>query len=351
MRFLFTGIPLLSVFIATVSAQTLTDQGGLCGPDDFFLAAFRDKDCQCQDETFIRTEGGTACAKVAPANSFPTCTTASGGKSSQCGYQCKPGFPDNGQGGCTQGNTGTNSTTPVDPALAKACSPPKSISYSSPKAGCGCESSMNNANKRVRPEVATQCMPPPAHGKAACKNVAPGSKCTVECDPPFKPSADEKSCIPDRQNATKSEFDCSSTAGSVQYLSADPNGGCMCKDEDDGTCSVSANNKDDDAEMICSDTTDAGGNRDVTCAVKCTDEFFATDPKTCDPREVEGDSVTMAGTASPNGGEVACTSKVYKLPGKGGCKCDASKPDGATECTAGQNAYPICAVETLRSES
>ncbi|KAJ6451668.1 hypothetical protein C8R47DRAFT_300553 [Mycena vitilis] len=353
MRFLFTGLPLLSVFIATVSAQnTITDQGGLCGPDDFFLAAFRDKDCQCQDATFIRTEGGTACAHVAPPNSFATCTTASGGRSSQCGYTCKPGFPDNGQGGCTQSSTGTgtgtgtgtNTTNPV--ALAPACTPPRTISYSSANAACGCESSMNRANARVRPEVATQCMPPPAHGRAACRNVAPGSRCTVDCDPPFIASADETTCIAVRQNTTMSEFDCSSDAGSIQYLSADPNGGCICKDEDDGTCSVSASNRDPDAEMICSDTTDMGGNRDVSCAVRCTDTFVATDPTTCGPREVEGDSVTMAGTATPNSAsEVACTNRVYKLPGIGGCKCDTTTPTGATECTAGQNAYPICAYE------
>ncbi|KAJ6450589.1 hypothetical protein C8R47DRAFT_1170952 [Mycena vitilis] len=268
MYFISTGV-LLSIIIATVSSQ-IVDDGSACSPDDFFLAAFKDTDCQCQDQNFIRSEGGTACANVAPANSFPTCTGASGGKSSQCGYQCKPGFSDDGKGGCAQG---------------------------------------------------------------------------ITCDPPLKPSADGKSCVAARQNVTMSEFDCSSDAGSVQYLSADPNAGCTCKDSADGNCSDSASNSDPDAEMICSDTSDMGGNRHVACALKCTDAFIATDPKTCGPREAEGETVTLAGTATPNTGEVACTNKVYKLSGKGGCKCDTSTPQGATECTAGQNAYPVCAYE------
>ncbi|KAJ7633380.1 hypothetical protein DFH06DRAFT_1222699 [Mycena polygramma] len=309
--------------------------------------------CLCKAPVWHKSDGGTVCNENIPENSVAVCKSSFILGDSICSFRCMPGaHTSEDQQSCVvgpppqeSGNPSTGGNTGNADVLTKACSAPKSVSYSSPNAACGCESSINKANMRVKPATATQCMPPPAHGKAACKNVGSGSQCTVDCEIPYKASGDGKTCIPARQNSTKSEFDCGSNAGAVQYLSADPNGGCMCKDEDDGTCSVSASNSDPDAEMICSDTTDMGGNRDVTCAVKCTDTFVATDKKTCGPREVEGDTVTMAGTASPNGGEVSCTSKVYKLPGKGGCKCDTAKPDGATECTAGQNAYPICAYE------
>ncbi|KAJ7503458.1 hypothetical protein B0H11DRAFT_2187869, partial [Mycena galericulata] len=72
MRFLSTAIALLSIIIATSSQTVLVDDGKLCPASDFFLVAFRDKACDCQTDAFVRQEGGTACANVAPPNSFPT---------------------------------------------------------------------------------------------------------------------------------------------------------------------------------------------------------------------------------------------------------------------------------------
>ena len=81
------------------------------------------------------------------------------------------------------------------------------------------------------------------------------------------------------------------------------------------------------------DTTDKTGKREVKCAVKCSDGFVATDKNTCEKVEVEGESVTLAGTAKPRDSDsVPCADKVWALPGKGGCKCAAEKPEGADEC-------------------
>ncbi|KAJ7473350.1 hypothetical protein FB451DRAFT_1367341 [Mycena latifolia] len=134
----------------------------------------------------------------------------------------------------------------------------------------------------------------------------------------FKPSADEKSCIATAKNEQKSELDCGADAGKVGFLSADPVKGCICETEKKDTfCGVSFG--DEDAEMMCSDNTDATGKREVKCAVKCSDGFTAKDKNTCEKVEVEGDSVTMAGTAKPRDSEeVSCSDKVFRLPGKGG---------------------------------
>jgi hypothetical protein len=84
---------------------------------------------------------------------------------------------------------------------------------------------------------------------------------------------------------------------------------------------------------MCSDTTDLQGKREVKCAVQCTGAFTAKDTNTCELVEVEGDTMTMAGSAKPrDSDEVSCTDKVFKLAGKGGCKCSSAAPTGATEC-------------------
>ncbi|KAJ7503459.1 hypothetical protein B0H11DRAFT_1906503 [Mycena galericulata] len=227
-------------------------------------------------------------------------------------------------------------------AWAKDCPPEYSLSFSSSTDICRCFRKPSFAKPG-----ATLCKSPPSgHGKTGCKDVSPNqSICGIICEAPgFKASSDNTDCVLARQNVTKSELECGTDAGAIQYLSADTKGGCICKDTQDPTfCGVAFG--DPDAEMMCSDTTDLRGNREVKCAVKCSDEFTPKDKNTCELREVEGNTVTMAGTASPRAGEAACTSKVYSLPGKGGCQCDTSAPQGGTECVAGRNAYPVCMYE------
>ncbi|KAJ7505720.1 hypothetical protein B0H11DRAFT_2186428 [Mycena galericulata] len=328
MRFLSTAIALLSIIIATSSQTVLVDDGKLCPASDFFLAAFRltlhiqDKACDCQTDAFVRQEGGTACANVAPPNSFPTYW------GQIVPVWCKYSLSPHPQKCIVPSINVVQDSRPTDAGDAPATALAQPLTQPHP----------------VFIELYRAPVPPPTHGKEACKNVGSGSKCTVDCEPGYKASDDEKSCGAARNNVTMSEIGCSSDAGAVQYLSADPNGGCMCKTKQDSTfCGVAFG--DPDAEMMCSDTTDLQGNREVKCAVRCSDEFIPKDKNTCEPREVEGDTVTMAGTASPNSGEAACASKVFKLSGKGGCKCDTSAPQGGTECVAGRNAYPVCMYE------
>ncbi|KAJ7473327.1 hypothetical protein FB451DRAFT_1249008 [Mycena latifolia] len=376
MRFLLTAAPLLSLLIAVTSAEDVVQD--ICDPTfGRRLAAFKDKVCQCQTNTFIRQDGGTACADGLPANAKATCINivrtavlnmAHLNLTSACRnvgwkefkmrcrsrrvsdatqtnlislqYQCLDGYTDDGKRTCTQA---TKPPSPTDP-LSPACPAPMIVSYSSPTGPCGCVTSFNLAKKR-KPD-AVQCMPPPSNGNAACKNVGTGSKCTITCNDGFKPSADEKSCIATAKNEQKSELDCGADAGKVGFLSADPVKGCICETEKKDTfCGVSFG--DEDAEMMCSDNTDTTGKREVKCAVKCSDGFTAKDKNTCEKVEVEGDSVTMAGTAKPRDSEeVSCSDKVFRLPGKGGCKCAPNAPTGATECPGvGPKEYAICQYE------
>ncbi|KAJ7110792.1 hypothetical protein C8R43DRAFT_962145 [Mycena crocata] len=334
MRFLLGSHLLLSILIATALADTVVvDDGTVCKQPGTFLAAYQNKKCECQSAPFIQQEAGTACAKVAPANSNPTCLI----HPVAFNYRNSTAHND-GKGGCSTGSTNPN---PPPNGVVEPCPPPKSISYSNPNGPCGCESSMNLANKR-RPG-AIECLPPPANGKATCKNVAPGSKCTVKCDDGYAPSTDEKSCISVAKNTTISELSCGADAGSVGFLSADPVLGCVCKDTLDPATFCGVSTGDPDAEMMCSDTTDLSGKREVKCAVQCTGSFTPKDAHTCEVVVVEGDSVTLAGTTTPRESlETSCKDKVFSLPGKGGCKCAASPPAGATECVAGTNEYPVC---------
>ncbi|KAJ7503456.1 hypothetical protein B0H11DRAFT_1985617 [Mycena galericulata] len=344
--------------------STLTDEDCSKVPDadpTDVIGAYPGGSCLCKSPNWHRTDGGTVCNGNIPENSFATCSRPLRNDKevgdSTCSFRCMPGFitsedqkscivgappQEKGQENSSPPQDGGQNNNTSNAGFAQSCPTVKTISYASTSARCGCESRMNLAKKRAADAV--QCMPPKQHGRTGCKNVGAGSMCTPACDAGFKISADNTDCVLARQNLTKSELECGTDAGAIQYLSADPNGGCMCKDVQDSTfCGVAFG--DLDAEMMCFDTTDLGGNREVKCAVKCSDKFTAKDKNTCEPSEVEGDTVTMAGTASPNSGEAACASKVYSLSGKGGCKCDTSAPQGGTECIAGRNAYPVCMYE------
>ena len=47
----------------------------------------------------------------------------------------------------------------------------------------------------------------------------------------YKASEDEASCVPARENVTMSELVCGADAGTVGFLTADPELGCVCKTE------------------------------------------------------------------------------------------------------------------------
>ncbi|KAJ7473539.1 hypothetical protein FB451DRAFT_293661 [Mycena latifolia] len=80
--------------------------------------------------------------------------------------------------------------------------------------------------------------------------------------------------------AVKSELECSADAGNVEYLSAVPGEGCVCKSTPGPYyCGVPAG--DDNAVQMCSDKVDSAGNRDVKCYVKCSAGFIAQDQNTC----------------------------------------------------------------------
>ncbi|KAJ7110790.1 hypothetical protein C8R43DRAFT_1159892 [Mycena crocata] len=331
------------------------------------IGAYTDGPCLCKAPYYHKADGGKVCNENIPKNSFATCerserkvgdshcsaSDASFAKTDAelpySQFQCEPGFKTSDDflscvpatSTTDPGEKGNSSETGETSDLAPKCPDPKVISYSSPSGPCGCESRMALAKKR-RPD-AVECTPPATNGKVGCKNVGTGSTCSPECDKGFKASPDGKDCVPARANVTISELTCGSDAGGVGFLSADPILGCVCKDTLDPAtfCGVAVG--DPDAEMMCSDTTDLGGKREVKCAVQCTGSFTSKDKNTCEVVEVEGDSVTLAGTATPReSSETSCKDKVFSLPGKGGCKCAASPPAGATECTAGTNEYAVC---------
>ncbi|KAF8153568.1 hypothetical protein K438DRAFT_2026689 [Mycena galopus ATCC 62051] len=349
MRLRLSALAVVSVFVATVAAQEVISEP--CSGTMRRLAAFPQKGCECQTKTFIKQDGGIMCADMAPENSIATCVNI--GSKSKCDYKCKDGYKRGEKGGCSKDEPPPipepePEPEPDYPSIAPPCPlpPPATyVSYSSPNGQCGCERTMKLANKRDA--AAVECKKP-ANGKPACRNTGPkSSECTIECDKGFKPSPDEKSCVPAASDSSLSEMECSAEAGKVGYLTADPVLGCVCKTEmTENFCGFPAGD-DEDAEQMCSDTTDSSGKREVKCNVKCSDGFVATDKNTCEKVEVEGETVTYAGTAKPRDSEsVPCLDKVWALPGKGGCKCTAETPEGAEECLGvSAKEYAICGYE------
>ncbi|KAJ7726742.1 hypothetical protein B0H16DRAFT_1894661 [Mycena metata] len=306
------------------------------------LAAFPTKTCECQHDNSIRADNGVGCAASAPPNSDVLCLSypSSSNPRSECDFACKQGFTKEG-GQCVSGSgTGTGNGTGGTTELAAACPAPFVISYASTSGPCGCAATINMARRR-RPD-AVPCPPPSSNGKVGCRNVGAGSRCSVDCDAGYKPSLDETQCVPARANVTVSELDCGADAGSVGFLTADPVEGCVCKPTmTENFCGVAVG--DPDAEMKCTDTTSSSGVREVKCAVQCTaPAFVANAQNKCE--EAEAETSTLAGTNTPRDSfETPCTEKVYKLPGKAGCKCAASPPTGGQECRgAGENEYVIC---------
>ncbi|KAJ7908396.1 hypothetical protein B0H13DRAFT_1878750 [Mycena leptocephala] len=207
--------------------------------------------------------------------------------------------------------------------VARLCTDPFTVTWSSPNSRCGCTSTFNQA--RRRDPNAVQCLPPANHGRVACENTgAASSRCKIICDDGFQLTSDERDCIATARNETKSEFDCSADAENPGFLTADPALGCICADAR--------------TENFC------GGHREVKCQVNCSEGFTATDQTTCEVVEVEGETVTMAGTTTPRDDfESPCTGKVIALPGKRGCLCATEVPVGAEECTGvGPKEYAIC---------
>ncbi|KAF8153566.1 hypothetical protein K438DRAFT_1987531 [Mycena galopus ATCC 62051] len=335
--------------------DTSTDKE--CKKVNTVIGAFPSKPCMCFTPEWIKQSGGQVCKEGIPENAFATCLRSSlEVGDSHCDFQCKPGFKKSADGkSCESGDNKPKieepSTSPgggeTEPALelAAACVSPFGVSYSSASAPCGCVPNLKYAKKR-QPD-AVVCLPPAKNGKVGCRNKAPGSKCSVACDDGYKPSEDEANCVIKREDVTMSEMECSAEAGQVGYLTADPVLGCVCKTEiTENFCGFPAGD-DEDAEQMCSDTTDSSGKREVKCNVKCSEGFVATDKNTCEKVEMEGETVTYAGTANPrDDSSEACTEKVWALPGKGGCKCAAEKPEGAEECEGvSSKEYAICGYE------
>ncbi|KAJ7663658.1 hypothetical protein B0H17DRAFT_1184831 [Mycena rosella] len=99
---------------------------------------------------------------------------------------------------------------------------------------------------------------------------------------------------------------------------------------------------DPNSKMMCSDTTDSTGSREVKCAVKCPPGFVLKNGLCIIP--TDGPSVTIAGTRIPRDDDLMpCGGKIFRLPGKGGCVCAATTPPGAEKCPGvGPKEYAIC---------
>ncbi|KAJ7078770.1 hypothetical protein C8R44DRAFT_992663 [Mycena epipterygia] len=195
----------------------------------------------------------------------------------------------------------------------------------------------------------------------------------------YEPSKDGKTCDSPRKDEEKWEDACSSDAGKVLYLTADPDLGCICTKIGDHYCGPDPEDP-EPPEQMCSDTT-TDGIRDVHCTVKCTGEKkpngnkcdfpkgyepgadgqckikctvgkqSSPDGKTCvcpegfEPsttdgqkcEELEGKNSVIVTTDTPNDAfkptEPTCMppNKVVALLGKKGCKCQLDLA-GGREC-------------------
>ncbi|KAJ7473505.1 hypothetical protein FB451DRAFT_1134011 [Mycena latifolia] len=102
----------------------------------------------------------------------------------------------------------------------------------------------------------------------------------VKCDGVKKTACKCGTVCNGPSETVKSELECSADAGNVEYLSAVPGEGCVCKSTPGPYyCGVPAG--DDNAVQMCSDKVDSAGNRDVKCYVKCNAGFIAQDQNTC----------------------------------------------------------------------
>ncbi|KAJ7486407.1 hypothetical protein B0H11DRAFT_2279025 [Mycena galericulata] len=315
------------------------------------IAAFKGRPCTCSSPSY--PDGGDFCKdKAIPANSDPICqySEAKVGDS-RCSYQCKQGFEDDGNGGCKgksaadTGKSNETASTPDGPVtdrpLAK-CAPTKNTNFWSPTQGCNCERSLTVMKRAITDAV--QCpAPTTGHGKAACLTNADVTKhkCTVDCDKGYK-TTDGTTCVADRKDEEKSETTCSSIPP-MEYLSADPVLGCVCKKmPDDGQplpadyCGPAPGGE--ELEQMCSDKTNTDtGVRTVECTVKCPapSVVSATNKKLCEEPEADDARIAAFDNPTTRGTTGTCLppKKLYRLPGKQGCKCQDTQPTGGTECT------------------
>ncbi|KAJ7084606.1 hypothetical protein B0H15DRAFT_848317 [Mycena belliarum] len=330
------------------SAQMITKTDKDCTGTNKVIGAYEGSYCQCQTPGWHAKGGGKVCKEGLPNNSFATCMRSETNVGdSYCSFQCEEGFVESTDLKSCIVKDVEKDEPATNKGFAPSCPDPMIVPYASAGAPCGCAPSLAKAKRRTPDAV--PCTALSSHGKVGCKNTSAGSKCSVDCETGFKPSPDEQDCVLAHRNQTKSEFECGAVAGRVGFLSADPEKGCICETEKKPTfCGVGFG--DDEAEMMCSDTTDNSGKRAVNCAIKCSDGYMAKDPNTSEKVEVEGESVTMAGASKPrDSDEVPCTEKVFGLQGKGGCKCASTAPAGATECPPGMSPnnteYAICQYE------
>ncbi|KAJ7725730.1 hypothetical protein B0H16DRAFT_1736039 [Mycena metata] len=292
-----------------------------------FLSAHPVRGCVClpelNEELFCG--GGLADAEADAEMMCYDTTSPSGNREVKCGVKCFNGYtpkdkhtcemipaesPNSGSG-AGSGNSGTNGSGTDNSGIgnsggggsnsvvAPQCPAGLTVSYSSPSKPCGCAASFNVVIKRVPDAV--YCTPP-ANGLAACENLntGSGSQCTIVCEPTFEPTADGKQCQAGAGSGPKSEFDCSEDARDISYLSADPVRGCVCeKPLNDATfCGYPVGDPESEAEMMCHDTTDATGNREVKCGVQCFNDYVAKDKNTCAALPLTG---SQAGVGLANG--------------------------------------------------
>ncbi|KAJ7027801.1 hypothetical protein C8F04DRAFT_1399330 [Mycena alexandri] len=78
----------------------------------------------------------------------------------------------------------------------------------------------------------------------------------------------------------KSELECGAEAGKMEFLSAVPGEGCVCKSTQ-GQYFCGNPVGDDDALQMCSDKT-SNGNREIKCYVECSEGLVAKDKNVCE---------------------------------------------------------------------
>ncbi|KAJ7185035.1 hypothetical protein C8R46DRAFT_470298 [Mycena filopes] len=105
-----------------------------------------------------------------------------------------------------------------------------------------------------------------------------------QCELPSKPPcACNGGCAPVDSETVKSELECSADAGRVEFLSAVPGEGCVCKSTL-GPDFCGTPSGDDDALQMCSDKT-SNGKREVKCFVQCSAGLVEKDKNTCQKPE------------------------------------------------------------------
>ncbi|KAJ7185034.1 hypothetical protein C8R46DRAFT_1065762 [Mycena filopes] len=360
-RTVFKTLTLLVTIVAVAGADddSLTTAGVdslncfvAAGPGVKTMFTNANKECKCDVATTGAQGGWSKCPSPSdPSHGFAICTPGAG-----CTQECFHNAPVNTQGECTPFPVAEEPgmTTMTD----EICTNPGQVIGAYTGAGCQCDAP--NWHETRGGQVCNKNVPENAIGTCLRSTAEVGdSYCSFQCKPGFEKKDDlcvaktttedpskEPSDPEDTKNDQPTASDLAPGCPDPFIISfASPTGNCGC------VASVAMAKKRKADAILCLPPSTNGkvGCKDVgtasQCSVHCDSGYMpSTDEKECVKGQVEAESVTLAGTATPRDSfETSCTQKVFKLPGQLGCQCAMATPDGGQECSgAGENEYVIC---------